>query len=113
MPFNVSGCAAEIAVMRAALWLTKRRREPVDSHPCRMCGDATFEADRTGKPFHRACIAKMTARVVEESRPSLDSHDLAERLRRSGPAESDVPGRMEARVNAAAATLFGDRRASW
>jgi hypothetical protein len=55
----------------------------------------------------------MKARVVEESRPSADSHDLAERLQRTDPVDPDGSARMEAVVYAAAAPLVGHRGLSW
>lgn len=61
-------------------WLSGRRVRPSEAAACGFCGEATAEVDRRGRPAHKGCVARVVATVVEESRPSRDSHDLASRV---------------------------------
>ena len=95
-------------------WLSGRGERSAEvAAPCRFCRNDTTERDRTGKPAHKACVARVVVTATEESRPSRDPHDLAQRVRETGTdgpvAGPSAAARFEAVVYATAAAMVGER----
>jgi hypothetical protein len=93
-------------------WFGGRAARRARSASCGFCGKPTMETDRSGRPAHRACVARVLAMVTEESRPSRDPHDLARRIatQRQLPAGVDgfrLGGRGELADRLAAAAELG------